>query len=209
MDANTHKQVNKYEHTYKADKNLIRIQTQISLLFVFLHTYTQTCTEWCKLPVLSEWVGISACVRACVCVCFVERWRRWAADQSHQSREANSAHHRLQASQHWIQTPATHIHHTHTQWCPCEGYSSQGVKMVEPRAINLYPAVLLDLASWNTVYSTYSTLGVKPHIRSPSLPHAQNTHQVALIYSLFSSLPHSPPSSLSISCRHLLQYASR
>lgn len=45
------------EQTHKTDKSLIR--TQISLLFVFLHT--QTCREWCKLPVLS--------VRACVYTC--------------------------------------------------------------------------------------------------------------------------------------------
>lgn len=77
------------------------------------------------------------------CVHVVEKWRRRAAHQSHPSREANSAQHRVQASQHPIHSPTkqkhTHIDRMCTVWCPCEGYSSQGAEMVVPTTINLYP----------------------------------------------------------------------
>lgn len=48
--------------------------------------------------------------RGWVCVRVGEKWRRRAAHQSHPSREANSAQHRVQASQHLIHTNKTETH---------------------------------------------------------------------------------------------------
>lgn len=83
----------------------------------------------------------------------------------------------------------THTYCVDTVWCPCEGYSSQGVKMVEPRAINLYPAALLDLPS-DTHTLASSTWAYRCADKAPMVPHtqAQNTHQVAQIQSLFTPL---------------------